>query len=119
MGGQSSTTPQIGASPMGAQAPMPNPMGGMPPMPAPMPNPMAANMPLAAMFMGNSGYGGGYQQTPIPQIQAPQYPTATWTPQQAQAQTVAQMNALRPYVPPPAPAAPQKDPWVHSGGANR
>ncbi len=110
MGGQTSTTPQLGASPMGSMPQMPA-MGA--------PSPMAANMPLSAMFMGNSGYGGGYQQTPIPQIQAPQYPTATWTPQQAQAQTVAQMNALRPYVPPPAPAKPQQDPWVHNGGANR
>ncbi|TGV73416.1 hypothetical protein EN792_061365, partial [Mesorhizobium sp. M00.F.Ca.ET.149.01.1.1] len=62
---------------------------------------MQTNMPLAAMFMGNSGYGGGYQQTPIPQIQAPAYPTPTWTPQQAQAATIAQMRAITPYVQPP------------------
>jgi len=99
MGGQTSSTPQIGASPMGAQSPVSGPMG--------------ANMPLSALFMGNSGY----QQTPVPQIHAPQYPTATWTPQQAQAQTLAQMNALRPYVQPPAPAKPQQPQVTYHGGS--
>ncbi|TGP26104.1 MULTISPECIES: hypothetical protein [unclassified Mesorhizobium] len=109
MGGQTSSTPQISASPMS--------------MPATPPVPMQTNMPLAAMFMGNSGYGGGYQQTPVPQIQAPAYPTPAWTPQQAQAQTVASMNALRPPVvasTTQAPQMPQYNSFIsrHSGDFN-
>lgn len=101
MGGQTSSTPQIGASPMGS-LPQTQPMGGIP--------------QLASLFGGNLGY----QQNPLPQIMAPQYPAAlTPTPQQAAAQTVAQMNALRPYVPPPAPAPARPEPIVHGGGANR
>lgn len=110
MGGQTSSTPQIGASPMS--------------MPATPPTPAAGSMPLAAMFMGNSGYGGGYQQTPIPQIQAPAYPTPTWTPQQAQAATIAQMRAITPYVQPVTPPTTKNDnPFASlhrgGGGANR
>lgn len=98
MGGQTSSTPQIGASPMGS-LPQTQPMGGIP--------------QLASLFGGNLGY----QQNPLPQIMAPQYPAAlTPTPQQAAAQTVAQMNALRPYVPPPAPVQRQQQPVLDRGG---
>lgn len=57
--------------------------------------------PLQQLFAGSQGY----QQMPIQQIQAPQYPGAASTPEQAAQQTVARMLARTPAAP-TAPAAP-------------
>ena len=100
MGGQTSSTPQIGASPMGS-LPQTQPMA-----------PMGGNPSLASLF----GNHMGYQQNQLPQIMAPQYPAAlTPTPDQAAAATVARMKAIMPYVPPAAPAAPKDQPFGYGG----
>jgi hypothetical protein len=99
----------MGPSPMNNGAAMPTaPAGQMP---------GAGNLPLAAMFLGNSGYGNGYQQTPIAPVTAPAYPTAAMTPQQAAAATMARMQARTPvaaHVAAPKPT----DPWAGTRGGN-
>lgn len=88
MGGSTQSTPQMGASPMGAVTP-------------------GTNAPFH-----------GYMQTPIAPISAPQYPGLSPSVEQAQAATVARMLARTPAMAAPGAAPKKPVEERHGGSGN-